>query len=270
MPELPEIHHLARQLQRAVRGRRIAQVETRQPKCLNLPPRAFAGLLRGRTIDRVTSRGKWLFVHLDPGATLLVSLGMGGDLLLHRPGAPLPDRHQLKIEFTDHSHLTIRFWWFGYAHAMPDDGLAGHKMTARLGLDPLDRREFTFARFDALLGHRRGAIKALLMDQSKVAGIGNVYIQDILFAARLHPNRAITKITAPERTALHQAIVAHLTGAAKFGGLAYERDLYNKLGGFKHFLVGYREGKPCPVCGTAVQKVRTGSTASYICPGCQT
>jgi formamidopyrimidine-DNA glycosylase len=270
MPELPEIHHLAGQLRRAVRGRRIAGVEVRQPKCLNLPPRAFASLLTGRTIDRVTSRGKWLFLHLDPGVTFLLSLGMGGDLLLHGPGEPPADRRQAKIDFADGSCLTIRFWWFGYAHAVPDDRLPTHQMTARLGLDPLNRREFTPARFAALLGNRRGGIKALLMDQSRIAGIGNVYIQDILFAARLHPSRPIAKITAAERTALHRAIVGQLAAAEKVGGLAYEKDLYNHPGGFKDFLVGYREGKPCPACGTAVRKVRTGSTSSYICPRCQT
>jgi formamidopyrimidine-DNA glycosylase len=269
VPELPEIHHLARQMQRTLCGRRVAAVEVKQPKCLNVPPRAFADLLTGKTIDRITSRGKWIFTHLDPGATFLLSLGMGGDLLLHKPGAGLPDRYQLKIDFADRFCLTIRFWWFGYAHALPDAKLPTHKMTNLLGLNPLDRAEFTYERFHALLDGRRGSIKSLLMDQSKVAGIGNVYIQDILFKARLHPNRAIPKISEEERFALYQAIVANLAGATRLGGLAFEKDLYNKGGGFKEFLVGYREGKPCPECGAAVTKIRTGSTSSFICPQCQ-
>jgi formamidopyrimidine-DNA glycosylase len=269
MPELPEIHQLARQMHRAVRGRRIVSVEVRQPKCLNVSPRVFVKLLCGKTIDRVASRGKWIFAHLAPDATLLLSLGMGGDLLLHKPGVPPPDRYQLKIGFADGSCLTVRFWWFGYAHALPDRKLPTHKMTATLGLDPLNRSEFTYARFCALLEGRRGAIKSLLMDQRQVAGIGNVYIQDILFKARLHPNRAIPEITEDERAALHQAIAGNLAAAAKLGGLAYEKDLYDRPGGFKEFLVGYRPGKPCPQCGTAIQKIRTGSTATFICPRCQ-
>jgi formamidopyrimidine-DNA glycosylase len=269
MPELPEIHHLAGQMQRTLRGRRIQGVEIRQPKCLNVPAREFARLLTGRVIDRVTSRGKWIFTHLDPGATLLVSLGMGGDLLWHKPGAPAADRYQLKIDLADRSCLTIRFWWFGYAHALPDGKLATHKMTSTLGLNPLDRAEFTYERFSALLAGRRGAIKALLMDQSKIAGIGNVYIQDILFNAGLHPNRPIPEITESERAALYQAIVANLTEATRLGGLAFEKDLYHKGGGVKDFLVGYREGKPCPRCRTPIQKIRTGPTSSFICPRCQ-
>ena len=269
MPELPEIHHLAHQMRRALCGRRIVKVEVKQPKCLNVSPRVFANLLCGRTIDRITSRGKWIFTHLDPGATFLLSLGMGGDLLLHKPDAARPDRYQLKIDFTDRSCLTIRFWWFGYAHALPDAELPRHKMTSFLGLNPLDRAEFTYERFHALLEGRRGSIKALLMDQSKVAGIGNVYIQDILFQARLHPNRPIAKISEDERFALYQAVVTNLAAATRDGGLAFERDLYNRGGGVRNFLVGYREGKPCPECGTIIQKIRAGATASFICPRCQ-
>jgi formamidopyrimidine-DNA glycosylase len=107
------------------------------------------------------------------------------------------------------------------------------------------------------------------MDQSKVAGIGNVYIQDILFQARLHPNRPIAKMSEDERFALYQAIVTNLAGATRLGGLAFEKDLYNRGGGFRDFLVGYREGKPCPKCGTVIQKIRAGATASFICPRCQ-
>ncbi len=256
-------------MHRALRGRRIAGVEVRQPKCLNVPPARFTALLRGKTIDRVASRGKWIFAHLAPDATLLISLGMGGDLLLHEPGAALPDRYQLKIDFADRSCVTIRFWWFGYAHAVPDRQLSAHKMTADLGLDPLNRTEFTRARFDALLEGRRGAIKALLMDQRRIAGIGNVYIQDILFQAGLHPNRPIPKVTVDERVRLYRAIAGSLAVAAKRGGLAYEKDLYGRPGGVRKFRVGYKPGKPCPKCGAAIKKIRSGATASFICPRCQ-
>ncbi|HUL51883.1 MAG TPA: DNA-formamidopyrimidine glycosylase family protein [Opitutaceae bacterium] len=270
MPELPEIHHLAAQIRQALSGRKIARVTVKQPKCLNVTPRRFAQLLDGRTIDRVASRGKWIFAHLKPGVTFLLSLGMGGDVLLHEPGAALPDRYQVRIDFAGGTCLTIRFWWFGYAHAVPDAKLASHRMTGTLGLNPLDRGEFTPARFRALLAGRRGTIKALLMDQRRIAGIGNVYIQDILFRARLHPGRPISKITDDERASLYRAITGNLAAATRRGGLAFEKDLYNRGGGVRRFLVGYREGKPCPVCGTAIRKIRAGATASFICPQCQT
>ncbi len=270
MPELPEIDHLSRQMRRILPGRRVSDVEVRQPKCLNRTPRAFRALLTGKVVDRVTSRGKWIFLHLDPGTTLLLSLGMGGDLLSHRPGAKLPDRYQLRLGFADGSNLTVRFWWFGYAHALPDAELAKHQMTARLGLNPLDPGDFSYARFRALLDGRRGSIKALLMDQRRIAGIGNVYIQDILFQAGLHPNRLIPRMSEADRFALHRSIVSQLRRAARRGGLAYEKDLHGRPGRFKEFIVGYRAGKPCPRCGTSIRKIRSGPTASFVCPRCQT
>ncbi len=98
---------------------------------------------------------------------------------------------------------------------------------------------------------------------------GNVYIQDILFCARLHPNRRIPEVTEQERRALFDAIRENLRAATELGGLQYERDLFGQHGRFKDFLVGYREGQPCPECGTAIEKIKTGGTATFICPRCQ-
>jgi formamidopyrimidine-DNA glycosylase len=173
------------------------------------------------------------------------------------------------FEFADKSALSIVFWWFGYAHASKTTDLKSHTMTASLGLHPLDP-EFTYSAFSAVLDGKKGAIKPVLMNQTQIAGIGNVYIQDILFKAKLHPNRRVPEITEAERKALFRAIKENLKHAAKLGGLAYEKDLYGRNGRFKDFLVGYREGQPCPECGAVIEKIRTGSTATFICPSCQT
>jgi formamidopyrimidine-DNA glycosylase len=266
MPELPEIYHLAQQMDEVLREKRVAAVDVRQPKCLNVPVPTFESLVVGKTIGPVSARGKWVFVNLDPGAHFLLSLGMGGDALYHEAGRPLPEKYQVAFRFTDESSLSLAFFWFGYAHAVRD--LGAHAMTASLGLDPLDSG-FTYERFSELLEGRRGAIKPVLMDQTKIAGIGNVYIQDILFRARLHPNRKIPAITEQERRGLYAAIRENLRAATDLGGLQYERDLFGHHGRFKDFLVGYREGQPCPECGTAIEKIRAGSTATFICPKCQ-
>jgi len=247
MPELPEIRNLARQMNRALRGREVRAVEVRQPKCLNVLATRFRKLVVGRTVGPVSSRGKWAFVRLEPDARLLVNLGMGGDLLYLRPGKPLPEVYQVRLDFTDDSVLTARFWWFGYVHAVTEAQAAEHRMTAGLGLDPLSRREFTFERFDQLLGRRNAAIKPFLLDQKQIA-----------------------RITPEERRALHTAIGECLRHATALGGLRYEKDLFGGAGRFEQFEVGYREGQPCPACGTTIAKIRTGSTASYICPTCQT
>jgi formamidopyrimidine-DNA glycosylase len=254
-----------------LRGRRVAEVDVVQPKCLNVPPEEFDRLVVHTRVTRVTSRGKWVFVDLRPGVTFLLNLGMGGEALFHRKGDPLPGNRQSAVLFEDGSAFSQHFWWFGYVHAVRTADLASHVMTSSLGLDPLDDSEFTRETFEKMLEvKKRTTIKTVLLDQKNIAGIGNVYIQDILFAARLHPLRKTADVTLYERTALHRAIHSQLRNALELGGLAYEKDLYNQPGRFKDFLVGYREGKPCPVCGTLIQKIRTGSTASFICPHCQT
>ena len=269
MPELPEIHTLAAQMGCELVGKTVAAVRVQQPKCLNVPVREFEGLTIGTQVGPITSRGKWVFMSLLPEAHLLLNLGMGGDALYLAAGQPLPEKWQVAFSFADDSALSLSFWWFGYAHAVRTAELAAHKMTASLGLDPLDDEEFTYARFAALLNGRKGAIKSLLMDQTKLAGIGNVYIQDILFRARLHPNRKISEISEGERERLFTVIRENLRRATELGGLQYERDLYGGHGRFRDFLVGYREGQPCPECGTTIEKIRTGSTATFVCPQCQ-
>jgi formamidopyrimidine-DNA glycosylase len=271
MPELPEIANLARQMDRELHGKRVAEVDVVQPRCLNVPPEEFGRLLVRSTVNHVTSRGKWIFMNMDPETTFLLSLGMGGEALFHDKGELLPGNRQSAILFEDGSTFSQHFWWFGYVHAVKTTDLASHAMTASLGLDPLNDGEFSLDAFEQILEQkRRSTIKTMLLDQKNIAGIGNVYIQDILFAAGLHPLRKIADVTAPERRVLYDVIRSQLRRSLELGGLAYEKDLYNQPGRFKDFVIGYREGKPCPVCGTAIQKIRTGSTSSFICPHCQT
>jgi len=271
MPELPEITNLARQMNHEITGRRIATVEAAQPKCLNLPAPDFRHLVEGTRVGSVTAHGKWVFMQLEPNVTFLLNLGMGGDVLFHAAHTPLPENRQVAVLFEDETALSLHFWWFGYVHAVTTADLASHAMTATLGMDPLDDQTFTRDAFEKLLERkRRGALKTVLLDQKNIAGIGNVYIQDILFAARVHPLRAAGDLSPAEHTALYDAICSQLREALDLGGLAYEKDLYGQPGGVKSLLIGYREGKPCPVCGTLVQKIRTGGTASFICPNCQT
>jgi formamidopyrimidine-DNA glycosylase len=111
-----------------------------------------------------------------------------------------------------------------------------------------------------------------LLDQKNLAGIGNVYAQDILFKAKLHPNRKISTLSKKEKGDLYHAVRDVLNHSIELKGLAYELDFYGQKGKFavEDFLVGYKTGKPCPECGTTIEKVKTGSTSSYICPKCQT
>ena len=268
MPELPELTILSRQMAKEVTGKQISKVEAFQPKCLNIPLEGFINITEGKVIASVENRGKWLFVRLDPGYYLLINLGMGGDLLHFPPNSVLPEKYQFKLTFSDLSGFIIRFWWFGYIHLVSEKELAQHKLTAKLGISPLSE-EFTMEYFKNLLRKRKGGIKNFLLDQKKIAGIGNAYIHDILFKARVHPNRRIPTLSDREMDDLYNSIIAILNRSIKLGGNAYEKNFYGQKGSLRDLLVGYREGKPWPVCCTLITKIKTGSTSSYICLKCQ-
>lgn len=270
MPELPEIYHLSKQMENELVGKQIIDIEVLQGKCLNIGKDEFVSKTTNKTIQSVSSLGKWIFISLDTDTKLALSLGMGGDVIYHKDAAsPLPDKYQFKITFADKSCLTIRFWWFGYFHLVKAGEESSHKQTGVLGVSPLDKTQFTYEHFNNMLSGKCGSIKSFLMDQKNVAGIGNVYIQDILFKAKLHPGRKINTMTDSDKSLLYNAICAELDEAVKLGGIAHERDLYNKPGKKYDFLVGYKEGKPCPVCGTEISKITVANTACYICSSCQ-
>lgn len=210
MPELPEIFNLANQMNMELTGKKISGVEIRQEKCLNIPEKEFEDLVVGTTIGSVTSRGKWIFAKFEPDVYFLLSLGMGGNVLYHKAGETLPDKYQLKFDFDDGSILSIGFWWFGYAHAVRANELIIHKMTSSLGILPIDDSEFTYENFSAILERKKGTIKSLLISQEYLAGIGNVYIQDILFRAKLHPGRKTSQISEDERKTLFEVVQNNL------------------------------------------------------------
>jgi formamidopyrimidine-DNA glycosylase len=266
VPELPEIAVRAAQMKAELPGKTIRHVTVLQPKCINLPEHEFAAGLTGATILDVTHRGKWLFVETTQG-WLLLNLGMGGEVLLVSRAA-LPEKHRLVLDLTDGSSLSINFWWFGYAHWVRAGELAAHAMTARLGTNALD---VTLDELRARVKGQRKRVKAFLLDQSEIAGIGNAYVHDILFLARLHPLQPLSSLTDAEVEALWKGICAGLRPSIDKGGAFYEMDLHGRKGGFEmqHILVGYKAGRPCPECGTPIEKIKTGSTSSFICPRCQ-
>jgi formamidopyrimidine-DNA glycosylase len=266
MPEFPEIYRIANQMNQVLTGKTITGIEVVQPKSLNVPEDEFVHALVGATIQGAACRGKWVQVKTSQG-WLMLCLGMGGEILLVTRQT-LPEKYRLVFDFSDHTCLAINFWWFGYAHYAPFDGLNKHKMTAKLGRNALD---ITRDELHKLLTGRRGAIKTILLDQAQIAGIGNVYIQDILFVARLHPLRGADSLSEAEIDHLADAIHSQLKLSIDKDAFAYEVDLFGKKGtyGIDDFLVGYKEGKPCPECGTIIEKIKTGSTSSFICPKCQ-
>ena len=267
--ELPELTILGRQMKKEIVGKQISEVEVVNPKCLNMSFEQFSKTVVGKTIKSVESRGKWLFIQLG-SHVLLFNSGMGADVIYFKSADNLPDKYQIKFTLDDKTGFTVRVWWFCYLHLMLETKLSEHKLTAKLGMTLLDER-FTLNYFKQLLNKKRGNIKNFLLDQKNIAGIGNVYIQDILFNAKIHPKRRIPSLSDGEIQALYRSMKAVLTESVNLGGLAYEKDFYGNRGGYgaDQFKIAYKEDKPCPTCGTPIEKIKTGSTSSFICPHCQ-
>ncbi len=268
--ELPEITILAGQMGAEMVGKRVSGVHVTNEKCLNMPLGRLRGIVVGKEVRSVEPRGKWVFIGLDHGYTLLFNTGMGADVIHFDAGSELPEKHQIRLTLEDGSGFTVRVWWFCYLHLVPSDELSGHKLTKGMGISPLEEG-FTLDYFREMLSGRRGGVKGFLLNQRNVAGIGNVYVQDILFGAGLHPERKVDTLTEEEIVALYGSMRGVLKESIGMGGLAYERDFYGRSGGYgkEQYRVAYKEGLPCPVCGAAIEKIRTGSTASFICPSCQ-
>lgn len=270
MPELPDIAVLARSMNQALSNRTIVDAVVNQPKCLNRSKKSFRLAVRGRTFIRCYQRGKWVLADLDQKWTLAFNLGMGGEIRLHSPvEVHNPKRERVVFLLDTAEQIWVHHWWFGHVHLVPSNNFQGHSQLGSLGPEPL-AEDFTMEKLTAMLEGRRGRIKSYLLDQRFIAGIGNVYVQDILWHARLHPNRKADTLDATDIKRLHWAIQHVLEEGIRFGGAFGEMDVWGKKGTYhEHRQVGYRTGKPCPACKTSVEELRVGSTTSYICPKCQ-
>jgi len=268
--ELPELTVLSEQMAKEIAGKKISKFDVANPKCLNMPLNQFHKIIIGRAVKSVESRGKWLFIKLDSGYVLLFNPGMGADVIYFKPSDKPPEKYQIKFTLNDETGFTIRVWWFCYLHLMKADKLGEHKLVGKLGINPMDK-DFTLNDFKQLLTKKGGSIKTFLLDQKNIAGIGNVYVQDMLFNAKIHPNRKISSLTDKETEALFKSMRLVLNESIRHGGLAYERDFYGNKGryGAEQFKIAYKPDKPCPTCGTRIQKIKIGSTSSFICPKCQ-
>ncbi len=267
--ELPEIYLLSQDMNRELTDKRITKLEVENVKCLNQPLDAIRDEIIGRKILGTKSRGKWVFIELEGDNNLLYNTGMGANTIYYPTGNPPKEKKHIRVGLNDGSGFTSQVWWFCYLHLVKTCSLREHKMTNQLGPTPMEDA-FTPEHLESILKNR-GAVKNTLLDQKKVAGIGNVYIHDPLFLAGIHPLRAANTITDEEVHRLHASIDAILNESISMGGLAYEVNFYGVKGGYgkPQYRVAYKEGEPCPTCGAVIQNIKTGTTSSYICPRCQ-
>jgi formamidopyrimidine-DNA glycosylase len=219
LAELPEIAKLAGQMRDTLRGKTIDNVEILQEKCANIAPGAFQSRAAGARVEDVWYKGKWIFHRLSNGEHILLSLGMGADILYFEDAAGAAEKYQIKVLFRDLSGYAARFWWFGKFLLVSESELESEPNTKNIAIDPFDAR-FTPEYFSALLRGKRKAVKAFLMDQKNVGGIGNMYMHDILFRARLHPRRKISDMDEGDIRRLYDSITGILSTSRSKGAFA--------------------------------------------------
>jgi formamidopyrimidine-DNA glycosylase len=287
MPELPEVETVARQLDPELAGRRIERLEVLDQRWSRpVAPAALSAAVDGRMIEGLGRRGKYLLLALEGGQTLVMHLRMTGNLVLVEDEEKLDPSEGRRLyegeRSTSERHLRARFsldderelWFtdprrFGEAFLIDDAGL--DERFAKLGAEPLSEA-FTPEVLLAEAAGRTAPLKSFLLDQSRVAGVGNIYADEALYRARLHPLSPAGSLKPEHAEALHAAIVAALEAGLDAGGSSIDdyRDGRGEKGTMQNeFLVHTREGEPCPSCGGPIERIVVSGRSTYFCPRCQ-
>jgi formamidopyrimidine-DNA glycosylase len=270
MPELPEVETIRRHLAPHVEARTLQRLEVLDERWSRpIPGAEVTAALEGRRVERLGRRGKYLVWELEGDAYLLMHLRMTGTLLIDPPGAPPYTRAWIRLGDHDLAYTDPRRFGTGEL-ALGGEALDAF-FAARLGLEPFDEA-FTGAYRHALARASRAPVKAFLLDQKRVAGVGNIYADEALFRARIHPLRPANRLTRPQAAALRDAVVESLAAGIEAKGASIDdfRDPYGVAGTFQHqFLVHLREGEPCTRCGGPVRKLRAAGRGTYVCEKCQ-
>lgn len=262
MPELPEAQVLADELRKRVVGKRIVDVEVRQPKALNLPVGEFERKVRGRVKD-VARRAKSVVVTLDGDGSLWLHMGLRSEVGW-KPPSEVPKTAFLSLAFDDGNAFYMNKTFMGKAHFVNKE--ESRARWNEFGPDPLEKG-FTKDRLKEILRARPdAAVKALLMDQERIAGIGNIYSDEILFVAGIRPERKVSSLSDDEIENLYKAIRQVLSEAIQRGGGPEWTDLEGRPGGYVPRVHG---ATACPECGGEVKKISFGGRTAYVCDKCQ-
>jgi len=276
MPELPEVETVRRGLERKLLDRRLARVTVRRRDLRTPVARDFAARVQGRRVERIERRAKYLLIHLEGGLVLLAHLGMSGRMVVGpASAAPPPGPHDHVLFETDDG-TELRFTdarRFGRLELVDAATLARHKLLAHLGPEPLGEA-FTAEALSAALEGKRTPIKAALMDQQVVAGIGNIYASEALYWADISPKRLARSCTGKRAQRLVAAIRKVLKEAIAAGGSSLRDHVQpsGELGYFQHSWAVYgRAGEACPRCKAAhlpcrIKRIGQGNRSTFFCP----
>lgn len=273
MPELPEVEHAARSLGAQVTGAQIVGLSYIDwERMIETPTAAiFADLIAGRQIIEVGRRAKWIVATLDQGWTLALHLRMSGVVTVQGPEAQ-PNKHtRFVLGLSDGRQIFFDDTRkFGRLRLLDAQGLA--LLDQAHGVEPLSEA-FTPSLLAQIVSERGTRIKPLLLDQTKIAGIGNIYADEALWHAQIHPMRAASSLSADEIERLHASIIVALQQGITHGGstLRDYRNSYGEKGNNQeHFRVYNQQGEPCPRCGSMIEKTIVAQRGTHYCPNCQT
>lgn len=274
MPELPEVETIRRQLAPHLEGRTIERFEVLDARWSEpAAPVEVADALEGRKVVGVARRGKYFDVELGGEVHLVMHLRMTGNLLYVPAGGDLEQPYvRVRIELDDGS--TVLFTdprRFGTGVVLLGDDARDEYFAERLGVEPLST-DFTAEALRELIRGRRSPVKAFLLSQERIAGVGNIYADEALFRARIHPLRPVGTLRRAQVEGLRDAVVESLEAGIDARGASIDdfRHTDGARGSFQdRFLVHRREGEPCPSCGTSIVKLRAAGRGTYICPRCQ-
>jgi formamidopyrimidine-DNA glycosylase len=270
MPELPEVETMVLGLRESILGQRVRRVRVFCDRLMGQVPSASLRKVEGGRVIGLSRKGKFLLFHLSNGSMLVFHLRMTGKLLLVPSARPLTKRDRLRLDFSDWDWAlnfedTRRFGSLDILHAWePGDGLLRELGPDALLVDLVDFRE--------LLAGSRRPLKALLLDQRVIAGLGNIYVDESLHRAGIHPRTPADAVTPAEARRLHSAMRQVLRKAIVCRGSSISdyRDSHGRPGTYqKHHRVYQRRGEPCRTCGAPIEHIRVGGRGTHLCPACQ-
>ncbi len=277
MPELPEVETIRRQLGKLVVGKRIKDVKISLPKMVKLPLGKFRKAVIGATVRKMGRRAKILIFELSNGWSILIHLKLSGRLIFRKKNEKLHQEdakwNHLTYYFNDGSrlfHNDLR--QFGYVKLVKTDELPDFFKKEKLGPEPLDKN-FTLDEFSTILEKKpKTRIKQFLMDQQNIAGIGNIYSDEILFFAKAHPLKRVSDLKPAEIKKIFEGIKKILTKALKLHGSSIDLylDASGKRGKYVPKLKVYgKEDARCLRCGTIIKRIKLGGRSAHFCPECQ-
>ncbi len=273
MPELPEVETVRQSLEARVAGLTIEAVNVLTPSVARSGDFTdFADTLQGRRFERFSRRGKYLIAHLNGGISLVAHLRMTGRWVYTRPEVTMPKHTHIIFSLSNGAELRFTdIRRFGGMEIVRSDLLGGYQSLSKLGVEPLSD-DFTPAYLADLLKNKKSKIKALILDQTRLAGLGNIYADEALFLAGIHPQREAYTLKEQEILALHKAIRQVLAKGIANKGTSFSDyvDGEGNQGQNQLSLNVYgRYGETCNNCGTTLAKLKVGGRTSVYCPSCQ-